>query len=100
MLQIETNVFRIKNLAELSTSYRLYRIRGVQSDHPEYFRNRDLVARRLSYQLRSSATVIDRHNEPHLVLSHESETPPNSLNLVRTTAYFDEVPGTFEVDFS
>ena len=34
---IQTNIFPILNLEGLTASYRVYRIRGLQVDHAEYF---------------------------------------------------------------
>ncbi len=47
MTGLETNIFPITNLAELSSTYRLYLIRGLRQDQAEYHQNRQIIARKL-----------------------------------------------------
>lgn len=73
MSGFETNVFPITNLADLSAEYRLYRIRGLNPDQDEYYSNREILKRRLSYLLRKPVTVIDREELPHLVVRADAD---------------------------
>ena len=59
MTGLETNVFPITNLADLSASYRLYHVRGLGSDQAEFFQNRDALVRFLSFRLNSPVTVVE-----------------------------------------
>jgi len=43
MPRIETNDFAITNLDALSSRYRLYRIKGLNRDHSEYYANRQHI---------------------------------------------------------
>jgi hypothetical protein len=96
---LETNVFPITNLAELSAGYRLYRVRGLRSDQAEFFQNQQALLRRLSYQLHSPVTVVTIDDEPHVAVRGDDPEPPSPVNLVRATAYLDPVPGDFNLDF-
>ncbi len=89
MSDIETNVFPISNLPELSSRYRLYRIRGLSSDQEEYEPNIQSLIRKLSYLLRSPVTVTNYKGEMHLAIQEGSAEPPSPYNLVRATVYFD-----------
>ena len=64
MTGLESNIFPITNLYELSSSYRLYKIRGLNREHEQYFQNRQLIARKLSYALKSPATVVEYDDQP------------------------------------
>lgn len=99
MSRLETNVFPITNLADLKTSYRLYRIRGLASDQDEYDHNVQILTGKLSRSLRSPVTVIHRGAEPFLVVPEEAPHPPSPFHLVRATAYFDLMDETMILDY-
>lgn len=99
MMGIESNIFPIINLGDLSSAYRLYRIRGLRSDQSEYYQNRQTLIRRLSYKFKSPVTIIDWENSPHLVLREDAPEPESPCPLVRTTVYFDKVPGQQFLDY-
>lgn len=99
MNSIETNIFPILNLKELSAAYRAYRIRGLHSDHPEYFQNRQAIARQLSYSLRTPALVLDIANHPTLIVRNDAASPASPMQLVRGSVYFDDLNEIRDVDF-
>jgi hypothetical protein len=99
MRGIETNIFPIENLGDLAANYRMYRVRGLLPEQPEYYQNRQALARKMSYALRTPATIIDRPDGPHLIVRSDAGEPESPLMLVRTTVYLDPVPGTFSLDF-
>lgn len=98
MIALETNVFPIINLTELSAGYRLYRIRGLRAEHDEFFQNQQALIRKLSYRLRSPVTIVTRGGEPHVAIREDAQEPPSPVSLVRATAYLDRVPGTMTLD--
>jgi hypothetical protein len=71
MSGLETNVFPILNLPELVTTYVLARIRGLNPEQAEYYQNRQALIRKLSFSLRSPVTIIERDDEPWLVLRRQ-----------------------------
>jgi hypothetical protein len=98
--RLETNIFLIRNLRDLKTEYRLYRIRGLHPEQDEYNHNVQIIIRELSYQLKSPVTVILHGLEPHLVLRNDSREPPPQFTLVGgTTAYFDKTDQVFILDY-
>ncbi len=97
---IQTNIFLIKNLGELSSDYRLYRIKGLHPDQSEYFQNRQYIKRKLSYVLQKPVTVVDRENAPYLVVRSDAQEPPSPFPLVRTSVIFEPVGGVMKLDFS
>ena len=99
MAGLETNVYPILNLDELSARYRLYRIRGL-SKGGEYYQNRQEIGKRISIEYRTPATVIDRDGTPHLVLRDDVMDIPEKMSLVRGTAYFDRLDNVFPLDFT
>lgn len=100
MTGLETNIFPIENLTELTSVYRVYKIRGLAQGHPQYFQNRQTVVRKLSYALKSPVAVIELDGQPHLVLRDDAPEPDSPFPLVRATVYFDRVPGVRQLDFT
>lgn len=98
MTGLETNIFPITNLADLSSEYRLYRIRGLRKDQGEYHQNRQIIARKISFAFRTPAAVIEHQGEAHLVLRADAPEPVSPYPLVRRTVYFDPIPGTRHLD--
>jgi hypothetical protein len=96
---LETNVFEITNLNELKSNYKLYRIRGLSKDQDEYDQNKQILIRKLSYELNSPATIIERDEGPYLVLRQDSLEPQSPYTLVRTVAYFDLTDKMLDLDF-
>lgn len=97
---LETNIFPIVNLSDLSSAYRLYRIRGLHPEQSEYYQNCQTLKRRLSFAFGSPVTIIDHHDKPHLVLRDDAPEPVSPYPLVRTSVYFEEVPGTMQLDYT
>ncbi|HZI57795.1 MAG TPA: hypothetical protein VFF39_13520 [Verrucomicrobiae bacterium] len=100
MTRLESNIFPIRNLDQLSAKYRLYRIRGLSKDHPQYYQNRQNLVRRLSYSLKTPATTVENGDATLLALREDAPNPPSPFPLVRGTAYFDALPDVRELNFS
>jgi len=101
MGRVETNVFAITNLAELSTRYRLYRIKGLHREQDEYYQNLQTITRKLSYTLQAPVASIERDETPFLVIPTGAGDPPSPFPLVRTApALFEAVPGAFQLDYT
>jgi hypothetical protein len=97
---LETNVFRIVNLASLTSKYKLYRIKGLNNAPDQYYQNRQNVIRKLSFSLKAPVTIIDRDGSPHLVVVSTAKAPPNNLSVVRTNVTFEPCPGEFNLDYT
>lgn len=99
MNNLETNIFPIINLSELSSDYKLYRIKGLDKSHNEYWQNRQAIIEKLSYKLQNAVTVIERDDLPYLVVLNEGKEPPPHLSLIRATVSFEQYPGIFKLDY-
>lgn len=98
---LETNIFPIQNLDELSSRYRLYKIRGLRPEQDEYYQNVALLKRRLSYALKTPVTVIVRESLPYLVVKDDQEVDLSSpYVLVRTPVRFERCAETFDLDYT
>lgn len=101
MAGIETNIFPIVNLPEISAQYRLYQIKGLLPEQDEYYANRQNIINRLSRQLRNPVTIIERDNTPYLVIRDDStDDPPEHMMLTRARVAFDKLAETFSLDFA
>lgn len=96
---LENNVFPFLNLAELTTQYRLYEIRGLKR-HSEYYKNRQNLIHRLSYLLKHPVTIIERDAKPYLVVAADAPDPPASCPIVRGVVYFKPTGNTLNLDYS
>jgi hypothetical protein len=98
--RVETNVFILKNLEDLSSRYRLYRIVGLRPEHPEYYENRQAIIRKLSYTLRNPVTIIDCNEQPYLVVRGDAPMFLDPLPLVRVKVNFELSSDTLELDYT
>ena len=99
MAGLETNVYPILNLNELSARYRLYKIRGLRKGG-EYYQNRQEIGKKMSIKHQTPATVVDIDETPHLVLRDDVTAVPKKMSLVRGIAYFDRLDNVFPLDFT
>lgn len=97
---LETNIFPILNLSQLSSRYRRYRIRGLQPNHPQYFQNIDTLVHDLSYSLQRPVTTAHDENQLFLIVRDDARQVSDHVDLIRATAYLDPVDGTFELDYT
>jgi hypothetical protein len=100
MARIETNDFAITNLSELSSRYHLYRIKGLNREHGEYYANRQHIIRKLSFLLKKPVTVVERDEVPYLVVRDDAGDLPPSMTFVRVPVFFERVGDSFEVDYT
>ncbi len=100
MATIESNILPILNLPELASTYKLYRIRGLDADHPDYYLNRDHLGWRISYLLRIPALVIERDQVPYLVMPADAPEPPSPFMVVMGQVAFERTGNNFEIDFT
>lgn len=99
-MDLSTNIFSIVNLAELASRYRMYRVRGLRRDQADFFKNRELLVRRLSYALHSPVAAVDIEGETHLAVLAGDRQPPSSCMLVRTPVHLDPVGDIQELDYA
>jgi len=98
-MSLESNIFRITNAADLSSNYRLYRIKGLDNAPDEHYQNRQNIIKRLSFSLQSPITIIDRDGSYYLVVQTGTKQPPLSMSLTRTTVTFEPYGDEFILDF-
>lgn len=100
MSEIETNIFRITNLKDLSSSYRTYRVINLHNNQEEYYQNCQHITRKLSYKLRSPVVVIEQNGEPVLVVNEDAPVLPKDMFLVRTQVVFEPLETGVELDYT
>lgn len=78
MAGLETNIFPINNLSQLSSQYQLHRVKGLSPDHSDYYADRQNLQKRLSYRLQNPVLVIESEGLPYLVVRSDMqyELPP------------------------
>ncbi len=99
MTHHESNIFPITNLQELSSEYRLYKIKGLRSEQSEYYQNCQILKRKLAFRLRTPVALIERDSIPYLVIRNDSNEPPNPFPLVRVAVSFERCDGVFKLDY-
>lgn len=99
-MNLETNIFPIRNLEKLKDQYRLYRILGLRRNTPDYFTNRDALIRHLNYELQTPCLLLERDDGPHVVIRECRKPVPENVPLVGVTVVLESVGGTLAVDFN
>ncbi|WFU42731.1 hypothetical protein QA640_09850 [Bradyrhizobium sp. CB82] len=96
----ETNIFRIANLEELSTTYQTYRIRGLNPESAEFYRNRHQIVGRLSRLLKQPVEMFEEDDGMFLGVPEGAEELPTSMIVTRANVRFDAMPGTRVLDYT
>lgn len=101
MNRLEANVFPIANLKDLATRYRTYRVHGLSRSSPDYFKNRDLIVRRLASPLRAPVEIYEIGEEVFLAVPDDAPPLPDTLMyMVRTPVRLDPIEGIQELDYT
>lgn len=100
MSVLETNIFRITNVASLTTRYRLCRLTGLTPEQNEYFQNRQNLIKGLSYRMQRPVTIIERDKQPLLVIPDDAPVPPSEYALVRTMVRIQPLQDVFTLDYA
>jgi len=99
MSTLETNIYPILNLDDFSARYRLYKIRGLEREHPEYYQNSQILIRDISYTLSTPATITESGDETFLVMRDDAAKPGYEYPLVRATVYLEPSEVTYDLNF-
>lgn len=103
MAGIETNIFPFLNLEELSSSYRLYKVKGLNhgnlSNKDESFKRENALVKKLSYKLQIPVTTIREKDEVYLVVRDDRKNVPDSVSVVRSKLFLEAVDKVFDLDY-
>jgi hypothetical protein len=101
MGRMETNIFAVTNLSDLSTEYRLFRIRGLRPEQDEYYQNLNHITRKLSFELRAPVTTIQQDGEVFLVVPTDTMEPQSPFPLVRSApVIFEPCSEIYNLDYT
>lgn len=101
MNRLESNIFPIANLKDLTTRYRTYRVRGLSRSSPDYFKNRDMIVRRLASPLKAPVEIYEIDDEVFLAVPEDTPALPDSLmRMVRTPVLLDPIEGVKVLDYT
>ena len=100
MSPLETNIYSITNLDDLSARYRLAEVAGLRPDHAEYFQNRHTLQRRLSYLLKKPVLVVERDDIPFVVVPEQVSVLPAEVELVRVVVQLRLRDERFHLDYT
>ena len=102
-MNYEANVFPILNLNQLSSSYRLFEITGINQHLDEYDANIQHIINKLSFSLQHPVTVINHNKKPHLVIKDDATVAsrvPTEFQLTRNpTVYFTPIDKGLRLDY-
>ncbi|MHA1251868.1 MAG: Piwi domain-containing protein [Candidatus Helarchaeota archaeon] len=100
MSKIETNIYIIENLDDLKCNYRIYDVRGLSKDSKDYFKNIQLMTRRLSYLTNSPCIPFNLNENVCIAQPDEFSKLPKSLDLVRTVVKISLRKNLNELNFN
>ncbi len=98
-MNTETNIYRIVNLAELSSEYRLYRVKGLSEGQEDYYRNLNSLVNRLSRQLRSPVTFLHRDGTAFLVIREDGHEVETEQPVIGRTTYLEKGTEVLPLNF-
>ena len=103
-MSYESNIFKIENLRDLSTSYRLLEIEGIDSESEDFDSNIQYIIRTLSFSLKHPITVIQKDKIPFLVIKDDcaiqESIPKEGLGVKRGhNVFFKDIGESFFLDF-
>jgi hypothetical protein len=96
---LETNIFPITNLGELSGRYRLCRVLGLNRQQADYYQNRQHLER-LSFLLKRPVEIVERGDELYLAVPEDVAALPAEYELVRTVVQFRPTDEMFTLDYT
>jgi len=99
MYQIETNIYLIENLEQLSCKYRVYRIRGLSPSSEDYDKNIQLLVQFLSNKTDSPCVAFKTKDGVFIAQPDGFMELPDSYDLVRTTVKIERTPRLHELRF-
>jgi len=97
--QIETNIYLIENLEQLSCKYRVYQIRGLSPDSEDYDKNVQFLVTSLSTKTRSPCVAFKTEDGTFIAQPDGFEELPDSLSLVRAPVKIEKKPQLEELKF-
>jgi hypothetical protein len=97
--QIETNIYLIENLEQLSCKYRIYQIRGLSPDSEDYDKNVQFIVGSVSNKTKSPCVAFKKEDGTFIAQPEGFEELPDSLNLVRTIVKIEKIPQLHELRF-
>jgi hypothetical protein len=100
MNALETNIYRIENLDELSAKYRLYRLKGLSPEQDDYHRNLNILVTGLSRTLLSPVASLQRNGATLVAIQDGDAEPKSPQLLVRRTVHLEKLPDILELNFS
>lgn len=99
MKQIETNIYLIENLEQLSCKYRIYQIRGLSRDSEDYDKNIQFLVTMLSNKTKSPCVTFKTKDGTFVAQPDGYDELPDSLNLVRAAVKIERIPELQELKF-
>jgi len=101
MKTVETNIFPIKNLEELSCEYALYKVKGLSTGTDDYDRNVRILSSRMTRYSNAPCVPIRLNGELYLAQPKGAKTLPEKteLELVRNIVKLECVDETYLLDF-
>jgi hypothetical protein len=84
MAGLETNIFPITNLSQLTSVYHQYQVKGLNFTQRDYHANRQILQKKLSYKLQNPVLVVERDGLAYLILRADLNYElPQSFPVVR-----------------
>ena len=94
-----TNVYLIDNQNELKCTYKLYRIRGLDSTSEEYDKNAQILSDKLSRITKSPCESIKENGDLYIAQPIGSTEPPEKFTVIRGEALIEPTDIERELDF-
>src|SRR3989338_7704555 len=100
MVQIETNIYPVENLSELSCKYRVYQIKGLTPDSDDFHENIQALIDRLSKDTKSLCAQFQTDEGVFIAQPDGFKELPPTFDLVRAAVKIEKKSELKELNFS
>ncbi len=101
---IETNIFPLINLENLTSKYKLCLVKGLNQgkdrNKDEIYKKVNSLVTKLSYKLQNPVTSIEENDEFFLVVRDDVNGLPEHIDVVRTRLHLMPSDEVFELDYT
>jgi hypothetical protein len=98
--ELTTNLYVITNLEALCADFALFRVRGLDHDHEDYYRNRSQIEFELRRSTRSPACVFEDDMGLIAAVASDWKQVHTKLELVRTSIRLDALNESKALSFT
>ncbi|MCF7859640.1 MAG: hypothetical protein K9N07_10040 [Candidatus Cloacimonetes bacterium] len=96
---VESNIYKIENLHDLTCQYNLYKIKGLSKDSDDFEKNIQFLIDKLSSYSQSPCTYVKEDNEVFIAQPDGYRDLPSEFKLIGNNVLIEKIPEKRTLDF-